>query len=449
MDFVKNKFKYLREHSFVKNTATLQAGGMFGNILQAIAGIIIARILQPELFGVYSLVFSLSGTITIILGSLGAADAVTTILGEAYAKNESNRGKEALAFLAKIVILTGIITLIGAALSPTIANMLYQDKSIGLYAAVVIIATVISTTAYSFSSIALQLVGRIRELTVLGLADQLTKTSIVLVLVSLGFGVGGIVTGHLASAIIIFVTSAFIWKSIQRRSPFFPYIRELLRGVRKVSIKKYLNFSVLIAVDKRLSRFYSTLPVLLLGIYVSTSDVTFFKLAFSYTNLALGFLAPIGILLNVEFPKMKVLHEERLAKNFVRVSLYSLALSAVLTIGAAVVAPIAFRVLYGDSFLPSVNYVYGLVPYGVLMGLGIGIGSMLRAINRVSFSIKLHLGSLVVGIPLGIFFIERWGVWGAIIIVTSWYVFVHSVSFIYVLRVLKKERHLITTDNVQ
>lgn len=442
MTSIQSKFRYLREHPFVKNVATLQAGGMFGNIIQALAGIVIARILQPELFGVYALVFSLAGFVTILLGSTGASEAVTTILGEAYEKNDSSRGKEALAFLAKITIITGIITLLGASLLPAVANILYQNKIIGLYAAVVIIASIISTTAYSFSTVALQVVRRIRALTILNLTSQLIKTGLVLVLVFFGFGVAGIVTGHLVHAVVMFVASAFIWKGIQRRSPFFPYIRELMGGIRKVKIRKYLNFSLLIAIDKRLSKLYHILPVLLLGIYVSTSEVTFFKLAFSYVNLALGFLGPIGVLLNVEFPKMKVRDETHLAKNFVRISLYSLGLSALLTVGAVIVAPLAFGVLYGDNFLPSVKYVYGLLPYGILIGVGTGIGSMLRAIDRVAFSVKLNLGSLAVGIPLGVLFIKYWGVWGAIIIVTSWYIFVHFSGFFYILKTLKNKKHL-------
>ena len=102
-----------------------------------------------------------------------------------------------------------------------------------------------------------------------------------------------------------------------------------------------------------------TLPVILTGVYVSVSEVSFFKLAFGYINLALSLLGPISVLLNVEFPKLQIENREKLVKNFKKVSLYGLGLSILLTVGAVIVSPIAFKILYGENFLPSVPYVEG------------------------------------------------------------------------------------------
>lgn len=55
-----NRLNQLWQKSFVRNVATLQAGSFAGSIIQAGIGIIIARLLQPELFGVYALVLAVS-----------------------------------------------------------------------------------------------------------------------------------------------------------------------------------------------------------------------------------------------------------------------------------------------------------------------------------------------------------------------------------------------------
>lgn len=437
---LREKIEYFRAHPFVRNAAILQVGNTFGNFLQAIGGIFIARMLQPEAFGIYALSFGLAGLINIFLG-LGAQDAVITILSGAYVRKDQEQIHEAYAFLGKITFFAGCIALLGAGLAPLIAQYFYGNYLIGVYGGIIIIASIIASTLYSFAMNGLQLVGNIRGMTLLGLLDQLSRTGFAVLFVLVGFGVLGVMLGHLTGATIVFLTSFFVWRHLRREFSILPGLRSLFRHSISVPIRKYFGFSFWIAVDKNLANLYNILSIMLLGLYVSTSEVTFFKLAFGYINLAISFLGPIGLLLNVEFPKMKEMNSPRLAHNFMRVSLYSFGLSFILTVGAVIVAPFAFRLLYGPNFEASIRYVYGLIPYGAIMGMGIGLGSMLRALNKVVFSIKLHIVTLSLGIPLGLLFIKNWGAWGAVAIVSIWYIEIILVAFFYILRRLKSVQH--------
>ncbi len=434
---LRRKIQYYRAHSFVRNVSILQVGSMAGNVLQAVGGIVIARMLEPELFGVYALTFSLAGIMSIFLG-VGAQDAVTTILGEAYAHQDRARVQEALAFLAKISTIMGSIALVGAFVAPIIASHLYENPMVGVYAAVIICASLVSTTAYSFAGIALQVAGRITTMSVLNLLDQFSRTLLAVLFLVLGYGVPGIVLGHLLGALLVFAVSTVCWRRLQHEHPIFPSIRRLLSQMWMAPIKKYLGFSVWIAIDRNVSNLYNILPVFLTGIYVAAAQVSYFKLAFGYINLALSFLGPIGILLNVEFPKMKANSPERLARNFTRVSLYSLGISAVLTAGAAIVAPVVFRILYGVKFLPSIPYVYGLIPFGALLGIGIGLGSMFRAIQKVKMSILINVTNLLIGVPLALYLIRHFELWGTVIAVSIWYTAAHYVGFFYIRSVLQR-----------
>jgi len=60
MRYLKNRISYLYRHRFIRNTATLGGGTLVGNLVQGVVGIVLARLLQPELFGVYALALSLS-----------------------------------------------------------------------------------------------------------------------------------------------------------------------------------------------------------------------------------------------------------------------------------------------------------------------------------------------------------------------------------------------------
>ncbi len=421
----------------MRSVAVLQIGGFTESVIQALAGVFIARLLQPELFGVYALAFSLAGLVSLFLG-VGVQDAISTVLGETYTRNDSDKTKEALAFLLKILVITGFIALLGAFFAPWIAQALYHNSRIGIYAAIVILAVIVNTTFFSLSSLVLQVTGKIRQMMILGIADQIARYGVSVALVFWGFGVLGGTSGHLIGAVIIFFVSLVVWEKVRRKNRIFPSLRRLFSQARTVCVKKYLGFSVWIAIDRNVANLYGLLPVLLTGIFVSSSEVTFFKLSFAYINLAMSLLGPISVLLNVEFPKMKVERGNQLGRNFIKVSLYSLGMSAVLTAAAIVAAPIAFKFFYGVNFLPSVKYVFGLFAYGALFGIGVGLGPMWRAINKVKTSILINAITLGIGVPLGLLLIKNLGVWGSVIMVTLWFTISHFVSFVCLAKFLKK-----------
>src|SRR3989344_7432170 len=104
LNFIKGKIEYFRGHWFVKNLVFFQAGNFAANFTQALVGVFIARLLQPENYGIYSLAFSLSGFVAVFLG-FGAQGASTTLLSEAYAKDDKEEVKKILAFLTKITLI--------------------------------------------------------------------------------------------------------------------------------------------------------------------------------------------------------------------------------------------------------------------------------------------------------------------------------------------------------
>jgi len=359
------------------------------------------------------------------------------LLGRAYAQKDETEVKNILGFMLKITFIAAFIVLIFSVFLPNIADKLYGNSVIGVYAAIVVVAVTLSSFFFTLAYSAFQVTGRIKSLTYLIITDQSLRSGLSLILVIAGLGVLGAVSGHLAGALIIFISSALLFSGLKTKDPIFPGLWRLIVSAKNVQLKKYFGFTFWVALDRNMGNLFMALPVILTGIYVTASEVSFFKLAFGYTNLALSLLGPISVLLNVEFPKLQIENKEKLAENFKRISLYSLAFSTLLTVAAVVVSPIAFRILYGESYLPSVKYVFGLIAYGTLFGIGVGLGPMWRAINKVKVSIFINLIILTGGIPLGLWLIKSYGLWGTVIMVTIWFTVSHSISFIYLLRKLK------------
>jgi len=434
MSFI--KVLNLRQRPFVRNIAMLQMASFGGTIIQAVIGIVIARLLQPELFGVYALAIGMASMTSLILG-MGIQEAVSSLLGRAYAREDKAEVENILGFMLKITFLAALIVIVVSFFLPSIANGLYGSSLIGVYAAIVAVAAVLSSFFFTLAYSSFQVAGRVKSLAILLLSDQSLRYVLSLILVIAGFGVVGAVSGQLAGAIVVFVLSALLFKNFTKNEPLFPKLRRLISSARRVSIKKYFGFTFWVALDRNMGNVFMALPVILTGVYVTTAEVSFFKLAFGYMNIVLSLLGPISVLLNVEFPKIQIENREQLYKNFKKISLYSLALSVVISVGAAIVSPIAFKVLYGESYLPSIKYVFGLILYGSLFGIGVGLGPMWRAINKVKVSILINSIILGAGIPSGLWLIKSHGLWGAVIMVTVWFSVSHLISFIYLLRKLK------------
>src|SRR3989344_2543800 len=359
---IKEKVSYLYRHRFIQQIAMLQVGSFGGTVVQASVGVVIARLLQPELLGVYSLAFGLAAMTTLIVG-MGIQEAVSSLLGRADARKDGVEVENIFGFMFKITFFAALIVLVFSFFLPSIADKLYGNSTIGVYALIIVVALVLSSFFFTLTYSTFQITGRIKSLTYLIVTDQSLRSGLSLVLVIAGLGVLGAVSGHLVGALIIFISSALLFKGLRKRDIIFPDLRQLISKTKSISIKKYLGFTFWVALDRNMGNLFMSLPVILTGIYVSASEVSFFRLSFGYVNLVLSLLGPISVLLNVEFPKLQIENREKLVQNFKKVSLYGLGLSIILTIGAIVVSPIAFKILYGENFLPSVPYVAGLIVY--------------------------------------------------------------------------------------
>ena len=431
--YIKDRITYFRQHWFVKNLAILQVGNFSNTFIQGLTGIIIARLLQPELFGIYAISFSLAGLLVLVV-SFGIQDTGATLVGGTYAQEDHQGTREAFLFLGRMASVIAVLSVIAILVAPSLAGRIYHNPLIGWYAGILVLASFISNTFLNFSVLAYQVVGKIKQMTLLTFTDQTLRNILAVLLVAGGLGVTGAMSGHLLGAVAMLVVSVIVWERLRKNHSILPSVREFFTKNPEAQVRKHISFSAWVALDKNIATLFNLLPVLMVALYVSTTEVTYFKISLAYVNLVLGLMGPISTLLNVELPRMQTEDPAMLKKNFIRVSLYSLLCSVVLTAGALIVSPIALKILYGSSFTPGVKYIIGLGIYGAFLGIGIGLGSMWRALHKVKISILINTITLAVGIPGGLYLIKHFGVWGAVVMISAWFTVSHLVSFFYILR---------------
>src|SRR3990167_6567848 len=431
--YIKDRITYFRQHRFVKNLAILQIGNFSNTFIQGLTGIIIARLLQPELFGVYAISFSLAGLLVLVV-SFGIQDTGATIVSGTYAHEEHKGTREAFMFLGRMVSLIAVLSIIVTLIAPSLAGKIYHNPLIGWYAGILVMASFISNTFLNFSALAYLVLGKVKQMTLLTFTDQTLRNVLSVLLIVGGLGITGAMSGHLFGAVIMLIVSIILWECLRREHSIFPSVREFFTRSAGLQVRKHISFSAWVALDKNIATLFNLLPVLMVALYVSATDVGYFKISLAYVNLVIGLMGPISTLLNVELPRMREENPETLRKNFIRVSMYSLLCSVVLTIGALIISPIALRILYGHSFVPGVKYILGLGIYGAFLGIGIGLGAMWRSLHKVKVSILINTITLAIGIPSGLYLIKHFEVWGAVIMISAWFTVSHMASFFYIIR---------------
>ena len=385
-----SRFKDFIKISFVQDVSILEIGKFFSILFGIASSVILARLLHPELYGVYGLIFAFVGLVGTFM-SWGGDFASLTLLSEAYAKKDKQEVKNILTYFVKVTLLAiCIIGILSIFLAPFLTDLLYNNSQIGNWAKIVLLAGFL-TIAYSLLIIILQATRKIKELTVLEIFNKFTYTLFPIIFVLLGFGLTGIVWGHFISAFIFLVLAIFLYYFLIKKDDLLPNLSQIFSNFRKIEFKKYFNFGFLIAVDKNLGRLASLLPVIFLGIFASMQDVSYFKIALGYILIPSMILEPISRLLTVQLPKSKSYNSQILKEHFYKTALYSGLISILLAIPFVVLAPYLIKLFYGMEYIPSIQLVYYLSVLIIFSGFGVGLGAFYRTVNRMKISITINI----------------------------------------------------------
>ncbi|HXK37076.1 MAG TPA: oligosaccharide flippase family protein [Candidatus Paceibacterota bacterium] len=435
---IKEKLSWLTAHAFVRKAVTMQIAGGAASVIQSLAGVILARVLKPDLFGQYSLAFSIASVASIALAS-GFQDALMPVIARGHSRGDAGEILTGFAYWAKWIGVSVVFVILVVIFLPLVTTNLYGNAAIGAFAGVILAASLVSSSILSVTQVAAQVVGRINVLALLTLSDMLVRYIVAVVLTIGGLSVLGASIGHLIGALIMAVTVIPIFVWVRSSDRFIPTLRSIVLRARSIPWRIHFSRGAWVWLDRNFGMLYQALPIAIVGLYVPIANVAFFKLAFGYLNTGMAVLGPVSILLNTEFARVQVTSPERLRSAFIRVSLMGMVIAGAVTAFAALVGHWVFLLLYGRVYMDGVPLVYGLILYGVIFGLGIGLGPMWRALNRVRVSVMINLFVLGIGVPLGLWLVHRFGTWGGVAMVTLWYGAAHLGSFIYLLRELRKE----------
>jgi len=434
-----SRFKKFIKISFVQDVGILGIGKVFSIFLGAISSIFLARLLQPELYGIYGLIFAFVGLIGVFM-NWGGVFAGLTLLSKAYTKKDKQEIKNILTYFLKITILAictvGILSIF---LAPFLTDLFYKNSQIGDLARIVLLAGFL-TIIYNLLVIVLQVNRKIKELTILEVFNKFIYIFFPIIFVLLGFGLNGIVWGYFISAFIFLISAIFIYSFLIKKDELLPSLKQIFLNFKKINFKKYFDFGFLIAINKNLSSLISFLPIIFLGIFSSMQDVAYFKIALSYVMIPSMLLNPISRILDVQLPKSKSYNFEILKKHFYKTAIYSGLISILLVVPFIVLAPFLIKLFYGAEYIPSIDLVYYLSILIVSSGFSVGLGSFYRTVNKMKISIIINICYIILMILLFFIFIRVYNSSIAIILsMTICSIIFLSLHFYIIRNIFKKK----------
>ncbi len=416
---MKIRIKDVFKIKFIQDVGFLQISTIIISSITMITSLIIAKVLEPTDFGIYSLVISLYSAL-VMFGSLGVKQTALVKLPSIYIDQDKKKILSILTYYFKVSLVIGIlIMIIGYIIAPYLSKFLYGRQDVGRLSRILFLTPPL-IILYKLVVVILEGTRNMKYLAITECASTLLKALILITVVILGLGLTVLIYGWLFYAIISSILAILIYRNSGLSNKGLPSISEIVKKSYFVSDWKFLRFNLSMGLAENLINLNDNLPVILLGIFVLPKDVGYFKVGYSIMGLSLLFLEPVARNLLVKLKQLQAKFDIKgLSETFYRVSLFSGALSVLLSIGLIILYHfLTYFFLKGYKLSSNVIYLLGI--YFCLMGFGIGLSPILRALERLDIEIKINTLGLLIFITVSLLLIKTLGISGmAIALVTS------------------------------
>ena len=380
-------------HPLFSGSAIMIVGSNAINFLNYLYHLVMGRMLGPAFYGELVALISLIGLFSIIPGSL----SLVIVKYVSAAKNKEENIGLIRWLKSKGYRISLIICIFTVIISPAIANFLHIEKI--SYLILIAVTFLLSIQTLINRSI-LQGLLKFKETVLSILAEVGFKFILSLVLIFLGFRVGGAIMALVISVFIgWYMTNLYIKGSPKVKSNYSPNIKKMLKFSFPVLVQSFATTSLFTSDVILVKHFFSSFDA---GIYASLS--TLGKIIFFGTS-------PIA---SVMFPLVS--KKQSKGEGYRIIFIYSLLTTAILAAGVLMIywflPGVAIRLLYGSAYLGASNL---LVWFGIFMTL-FTLSSLL-----INFNLSLGRTKVVI-LPLFAAIIQVVAIW-----------FYHQTLFIIIL----------------
>lgn len=351
--------------------------------IQFIIGIILARLLLPEEYGLVAMALVFI-TVTYVFVDSGFSSAIV------QRKEISNRDLSTVFYLNMGVSIIVFTILYFSA--PLIADFYNESQLVNIVRVLSIIIILYALTIVQNSIIKRDVNFKLK--TRIEITSQILSGIIAIYLAYKGHGVWALIWKTL-------LNQTFINLQLWIKNNWFPSFE-----FSKNSFKELFSFSSKLLISGILDRVYQQIHRLVVGKFFPAAELGYYTRAEQFKNLPsqsvsnslMSFLLPVFSKMQDEPGRMK-----KAAKRVLKIVMF-FNINAMIFMG--IIAEPMIEILLGDKWLPSVPYLQLLVFVGVFFPIHAINVQILTALGRSDLFLKIEVLKKLIGIPpilLGIF----------------------------------------------
>jgi O-antigen/teichoic acid export membrane protein len=375
------------------------AGTGASTVIAGIASMVIARLLGPSSYGLYSLAFVLPALFASVI-DFGASDALTRFAASLRAQQKYARLASMMSSgLFLRVITSSAAFLLAFGFSSQLAAFVLDRHDMGQLVAVASVMIVFQGL-WELSCETLVGLDRADQSALIGILPDVVRVVLSPVLIVVGLGVVGAITGQVSGYALAGLLG--MWLLLTHRGA----LRKMsIEGGSKSDpgrdVRTMLAYGLPIYIGGLLATVLDQYQNIVLAFFTSNAEIGNFNAAMNFTAL-IGIVAtPVGITLFPAFSKLDLeTGKEALQELFRRSVRYTTLTILPVAVLVATLSRDLVLALYGPAFDHASTYLMLYAGIFLLTGLGYQvIGNFLCGIGRTKETLKMAVLQIIVFIP--------------------------------------------------
>lgn len=380
--------------------------------IMAVGYVILARLLSPDEYGLYSIALIPSLTFG-LFRDLGVNSAMTKYIAQFRALTKEENARDMIVAGLTFEIVTGLtLSLLSFFMASFVASTVFRRPELAFPISIVSISIfggALLTVAQS-SFIGAERMG-LNSL--LMICQSIVKTAVSILLVFIGYGALGAVIGYtfsfLAAGIIgLVMLYLFVFRSLRTQKNSFGIINNL-----KTMLRYGVPLSISIILGGFLTQFYG----FVMAFFCSDFLIGNYHVAVNFGVILTFFTIPVSTALFPAFAKLDPQNEHQL---FISVFASSVKYTALVLVPATmalmVLSKPIINTLFGDKWVYAPFFLTLYVAGNLLAALGsLSADSLLTGLGETKMLMKQTALTLVLGISLAFVLIPTFGILGVIL----------------------------------
>lgn len=393
------------DRNIVTAFLSVVGGHVLGTVVVVVTTPLLVRLLGPTQYGEYTTLFAVFGLVMIFSKS-GIHDGLRKYLAEERSDDEW-RGSVFGFYFRVATVMTLLVAGLFLVLPATpLVEIVLHPKYERYFPLLAVWAVVNQYSAYLRKSLMGLKLEHVSE--PIKLLRKVTFGVSAIGLVYFGYGIVGVIGGHVLSAVVVTAVSAVY---VQRHVSLDHVRRRVPTGF---PVRELLYFNLLTVVYIFLLRSLAHVDVLMVESFATSEQVGYYRSALVLVEFL--WFVPLSlqsVMLQSTSDLWRREEYDRIEALAAQVTRYNLLFTALLAIGLAALAPVVVPLYYGAEFTPAIAPLLVLLPGTV----GFAVARPILAISQAKGSMRtliLATGfTAVLNFVLNLLLIPRFGMLGA------------------------------------